>query len=161
MNVPHSQRQLSPRREAGQFRRGAATVEFAITAPLLISLLMGMIDVGQIANVGQSVSGASALGAREAAKPTTDTVDAVQACVAGYLADRFPSASDEELASALEVTVLDSAGNVLSDTALGAVQPGSSVTVQVVFQFDSVRWLSGVGVGQGRTLHTSTVVRRG
>lgn len=122
--------------------------------------MLGMIDAGQMANVGQVVSCASAFGAREAAKATTDTVGAVEATVAGYLANRFPDLSDEALAGALEVNLLDSAGTPLVDGDLGAVVPGSSVTVEIVFQFDAVRWLNGVRVAQGKTLETVTVVRR-
>jgi len=161
MNGSRSQITNPRRRVQGQARRGAATVEFAVAAPFLFALLLGMIDMGQMANVGQAVSGASARGAREAAKPTTDVAEAVEAHVVGYLAERFPNTAETTLSSALQVTVLDAAGNVLTGDALGAVQPGSAVTVQVVFQFDSVRWLSGIGFGQGGTLRTSTVVRRG
>ena len=141
-------------------RRGAATVEFAMTAPFLMALLLGMVDVGQFANVGQAVSGASSFAAREAAKPTTDSVATVQGRVTAYLADRFPNLSSDTLGAATDITLLDGDGNVLSDGALGTMASGSPITLQVVFQFDSVRWLDGVGVGRGRTLQTTTVVRR-
>jgi TadE-like protein len=144
----------------GQSRQGAATVEFAVVAPILFTLMLGMIDAGQMANVGQVVSCASAFGAREAAKATTDTVGAVEATVVGYIANRFPDLSDEALAAALDVNLLDSTGTPLVDGDLGAVEPGSAVTVELVFQFDDVRWLSGVKVAQGKTLETATVVRR-
>ncbi len=135
-------------------------MEFAVTAPLLVAMFLGMVDVGQFANVGQAVSGASACAAREAAKPTIVDVEAVKASVSTYLADRFPNLSETQLASTLEVNVLDSAGNNLSGANLAAVPTGSPVVLQVAFQFDAVRWLDGVGVGRGRTLETSTVVRR-
>ncbi len=160
MKEPQSRNWLSGRSLRRRDRRGTATVEFALAAPFLFALLLGMIDVGQLANVGQAVSGASSLGARQAAKPTIKTAADVETCMGGYLADRFPGLSDTALASAFEVSVLDSAGNALPEEGLSLVQPGSAVTVQVVFQFDSVRWLSGVGIGQGKTLNTTTVVRR-
>jgi len=119
-----------------------------------------MVDIGQLANVGQAVSGASALGGRMAAKADTDTVDEVKSRVAGYLADRFPALSSEALASALEVNVADSAGTVLSGAALDDLDPGSPVSIRVAFRFDAVRWLGGIGAGQGRVLQTTTVVRR-
>lgn len=155
-----SRNRPSLRRGAGQARRGAATVEFAVVAPFLFALLLGMVDIGQLANVGQAVSGASALGGRLAAKADTDTVDDVKSRVAGYLADRFPALSEEALASALEVTVADSAGTVLSGAALDGLDPGSPVSIRVAFRFDAVRWLGGIGAGQGRVLQTTTVVRR-
>ncbi len=141
-------------------RRGAATVEFAMTAPFLMILLLGMVDVGQLANVGQAVSGASSFAAREASKPTTDSVATVQGRVTEYLADRFPNLSSDTLGAATDIALLDGNGNVLSDSALSAMDPGSPITLQVVFQFDSVRWLGGIGVGQGKILQTTTVVRR-
>jgi Flp pilus assembly protein TadG len=160
MNGTPSRNATSRCRARRHMRRGAATVEFAMTAPFLFALLLGMVDVGQLANVGQAVSGASALGAREAAKPTTETADAVKSRVTGFLATRFPNLSDTTLASTVEVNVLDSAGSPLSAASLEAVESGSPVTVQVAFQFDSVRWLNGIGAGQGKTLYTTTVVRR-
>jgi Flp pilus assembly protein TadG len=143
-----------------QARRGAATVEFAFAAPFLVVVLLGMVDVGQMANVGQAVSGASALGAREVAKTTTKTAAAVESRVTEYLADRFPGVSDSDLASALDVSVLDDSGNVLSDSLLDQIAPGDPVSVHVSFQFDTVRWLGGVGFAQGKVLQTTTFIRR-
>lgn len=131
-----------------------------MTAPFLMILLLGMVDVGQLANVGQAVSGASSFAAREASKPTTDSVATVEGRVTEYLADRFPNLSSDALVAATDITLLDADGNALSDGALATMAPGSSITLQVAFQFDSVRWLGGVGVGQGKTLQTTTVVRR-
>jgi Flp pilus assembly protein TadG len=148
------------RRRSSLRRRGAATIEFACAAPLLFVLLLGMIDVGQLANVGQTVSGASSLGAREAAKPTTDLTSDVKTKVTAYFANRYPSLSDAELAAALDVDVLDSAGRVLTGTALEAIDSGEAISVQVAFTFDTVRWLGGAGVGRGSVLRTNTVVRR-
>ena len=160
MNRPRTRRRLTRRSVKGQMRQGAATVEFAVVAPLLLIIMLGMIDAGQMANVGQVVSCATGFGASEAAKATTDTTGAVETAIVGYLADRFPSLSSEALAAALTIDVLDATGTPLLDGDLGSVQMGSSVTVNVVFQYDAVRWLDGSRVAQGKTLEATTVVRR-
>jgi Flp pilus assembly protein TadG len=139
-------------------RRGAATVEFAVAAPILLTLVLGTIDVGQLANVGQRVGGASAAASREAAKASVDTLAEVEACAKGFLAERYPQLSDSELDSAMAVAVYDSNGTEVSD--LSTIDMGDPMSIAVTFSFDSVRWLTGVGLGQNRTLEETTVVRR-
>jgi len=141
-------------------RRGAATVEFAVTAPFLFALLLGLIDVAQLANAGQSVTHASNLGARQAAKSSTDSVSDVQSCIASFFADRFPQLSDSDLDAALDVSVNDSSGNPIVGDELGATPTGAMLSVDVELDFDAVRWLDGVSLGEGQTLNTTTVVRR-
>ena len=62
-------------------RKGVATVELALTVPILLILLLGAIDTGQYANVYQTVSNASREGARVAARGGTFNVSAVEASV--------------------------------------------------------------------------------
>ena len=160
MTRSNRSRSSSRRYAKGQSRQGAATVEFAVVAPLLLIIVLGMVDAGQMANVGQVVSCATALGAREAAKATTDTTASVETAIIGYIADRFPNLSSEALAAALTINVLDSTGTPLLSDQLGLVPMGSSITVGVVFQYDAVRWLDGSKVAQGKTLEATAMVRR-
>jgi Flp pilus assembly protein TadG len=75
-----------------QPRCGAAAVELAVVAPLVVGLLVGLLEVGQIVKVNQIVSNAAREGARSASTPITpitatgvNTYANVQTTVANYL----------------------------------------------------------------------------
>ena len=133
-------------------------VEFAVVAPLLFGLLMGAIDVGQFVNVGQTVSDASREGARLAAQNEATTSTEVELEVLNFLGSAYPKISTGAIATATTITVMDSADNTVTD--LTTISAGSPVKVQIDFDFDSVRWAPSVGLGNGRTLSTTTVTRR-
>src|SRR5271166_5345277 len=67
-----------------QPRCGTAAVELAVVAPLVVGLLVGLLEVGQIVKVNQIVSNAAREGAR-AASTGLDTYATVQTTVANYL----------------------------------------------------------------------------
>jgi Flp pilus assembly protein TadG len=73
---------LSHRRS--QPRRGTAAVEFALVAPIVIGLLVGLLEVGQLVQVNQIVSNAAREGARKASTGVNTYAD-VQTTVANYL----------------------------------------------------------------------------
>ena len=50
-------------------RKGISTVEFAIVSPVMMLLLLGAIDAGQLVNVWHKVDNASREGARMALSP--------------------------------------------------------------------------------------------
>lgn len=142
-------------RGARRHRRGTACVEFAVLSPLLLIFILGIIDVGQFVNVGQSVSNASREGARVAARQTTTNVSQVQSAVTNYMTDMHPNLPS----SAVQVTVTG-AGGPITGADLAAVATGTPITVQVVVQFDPVRWMNGFTFLNGRTLTKTTVSRR-
>ena len=119
-------------------RRGAATVEFAVVAPLLVLIILGTIDVGQFVNVGQTVGNASRQGARLAARNTTLNVSEVESVVSSYLADSFPNIPAATLNAAVQVDVSDASGTAIPGGDLTTVSTSSPVSVGVVLQFDSV-----------------------
>jgi len=67
-----------------QPRRGTAAVELAVVAPLVVGLLVGLLEVGQIVKVNQIVSNAAREGARTASTGVNTYAD-VQTTVANYL----------------------------------------------------------------------------
>lgn len=136
-------------------RRGTACVELAVLSPLLLIFILGIIDVGQFVNVGQSVSNASREGARVAARSATVNVAAVEAAVKNYLTDMHPNLPS----SAVQVTV-SSGGNPVAGTGLASVAMGSTISVQVDVQFDAVRWFNGLTFLNGRTVTRTTFSRR-
>lgn len=149
-------------------RSGAAAVECALVAPLLVLVVLSAIDVGQFVNVSQVVDNAAREGARKAVRDTTTDVSQVEAAVKNYLSLYFPDMTLAEIDSATTVTVQTpdepDDGNTTPETvtgsALGSVASGTELTVEVKFQFDSVRWLNGVPSLDGLQLKTRAVMRR-
>ena len=76
------------RRRANR-RRGAVAVEAAVCLPVIVAMMMGMWEVGRIAQMSRIVKDAAREGARVAAggvnNGTTVTVAAVQTAVQNYL----------------------------------------------------------------------------
>jgi Flp pilus assembly protein TadG len=129
-------------------------------APILVILILGIVDVGQYVNVGQTVSNASREGARVAARTTTLSVSDVENSVSGYLAESFAGVPSETLSEAVDVNVTDGYGCSIADGDLTAVAAGSPLSVEVTLSFNAVRWLNGVGLANDRTLSITTVMRR-
>jgi Flp pilus assembly protein TadG len=68
----------------GKERRGAAVVEMAIVAPLLCTLLLGIIEYGWVFSVRQALTNAAREGARTAALAGSTSAD-VQNRVSSFL----------------------------------------------------------------------------
>ena len=86
-------------------RKGAAVVEFAIIAPMLVLMVLGAIDVGQSINVAQVVNDASREGARIAAQDTHESVADVEAGVLQMIKDAFVHVSESALENATTVVL--------------------------------------------------------
>jgi Flp pilus assembly protein TadG len=155
MSFPKRTIDRGHRRDARKHRRGTACVEFAALSPILLLLFLGIVDVGQFVNIGQSVSNASREGARVAARQTTTNCSKVQNAVTNYLTNLYPNLPS----SAVQCTVT-SAGTSVTGTGIATVATGTPVTVQVVVQFDPVRWINGFTFLAGRNVAKSTVTRR-
>lgn len=124
-------------------RRGAATVEFAIVAPLFIMLVFGMVEYGRMVMVQQLLTSAGREGARMGVLDGM-TVDRVTTTVTSYLEDSsVPGAT---------VTV--------SPSPLSSARYGDPVTVKVSVPFDSVSWLPSPMYLGGKTLTSVAVMRR-
>ena len=146
------------RKASKPLREGVSAVELAVTLPVMLIFLLGMIDAGQIVNVWNKVDNASREGARIAVRTTTASSSEVTATVTSYLAGAFPGVSGPRLASGLSTSIVDASGNVISD--LSSVATGSPVSVQVTLDFDTVRWLKNIGIFSNRQVSTTTQMRR-
>lgn len=124
-------------------RLGAATVEFAIVAPLFIMMVFGMIEYGRMVMVQQLLTSAGREGARMGVLDGM-TVDRVTTTVTDYLAGSSISGAT--------VTV--------SPSPLSSARYGEPVTVQVSVPFDSVSWLPSPMFLGGKTLTSVAVMRR-
>src|SRR5262245_28362143 len=93
--------------------RGAATVEFALVAPVLLILVLGMIEFGRMMMVEQIVINGAREGARKAILPgattanTNDTIDAYMANngISGYTRQISPDPATAAAGTPVTVTV--------------------------------------------------------
>ena len=109
-----------------QARRGAAVVEFALVAPLMIMLTFGLIEIGRIMLVKQTATHASREGARISIRPNADDDDVL---------DRV----NEELAViGITNAIVETEPPILDQAA-----PGSPVTVRVRINAADVTWIPG------------------
>jgi Flp pilus assembly protein TadG len=128
-------------------RRGAAAVEFAIVAPVFFLLVFGMIEYGRMVMVQQVLTNASREGARVGVldPPTGQTsLPLVTSAVNKYL-------SSAGITGATTTTIPSEPSSATY---------GQSVTVKVSVPFSNVSWFpTPIWLG-GKTLSTSSVMRR-
>lgn len=115
-------------------RRGAAAVEFAIVAPLLFLIFLGMIEFSRAIMVLNVLTSASRAGVRAGAiapgdyNAVTDTVG--------------QSLTQAGIACAPAITVTVNGTTVADNTAFQNIcTPGSRLAVQVAVPYDGVSWL--------------------
>ena len=123
-SISHFARYFTKGRRKTRSRRGAAVVEFAVVAPILILLIMGMIECGRMIMVQQILTNASREGARRAVLEAAD-VGEVNSVVNEYLAS----------------TSVTGASVTIDPTSLSTLGFGDRVTVTISVPFDDVSWL--------------------
>jgi Flp pilus assembly protein TadG len=136
MNATQKRRQRQPD------RRGVATVEFAIVAPLFFLMILGCIEIGRALMVQQVLVNASRVGAREGATLNGTSAKAVTAAV-NYAAG----------ASVPGVTAA-----VSPDP--GSAKGGDLITVTLSVDFLSVSWSPTPWFLGGQTLQATSVMRK-
>lgn len=129
---------------ARQKRRGAAAVEFAILAPLLFLILLGIVEVGRMLMVQQVLTNGAREGARKAI---------------------LPGATDAEVVSTID--------NYMSSTGIqgctrqvspsvATARGGDPITVTVTVPYNNVTWLPTGAIRwfQDKNLTTNVVMRK-
>lgn len=125
-------------------RRGAAAVEAALLAPVLVLTTLGAIDVAQYINLAQLVANASREGARTACRSDTTSTQEVRQAIEQVLADSAFKMSEEQISDGLVVTVLHgTSGQPIAEGDLSTVESGEGLVISVSFDFKVVRWLHG------------------
>jgi Flp pilus assembly protein TadG len=127
---------------------------------LLILVTFGAIDVGQSINVAQVVNDASREGARQATRLDVTEVSEVEAAVQEFINNAFSRKSAEALNAGLTVNVGDEFNAQIPGGDMTTIDSGSSVSVQVILQYDSVRWVPLLPSLRGATIETTCVMRR-
>jgi Flp pilus assembly protein TadG len=125
------------------YRRGAAVVEFAIVAPVLLLLVFGMIEYGRLVMVQQVITNATREGARKAVLDGATTTN-VTTVVTDFLT-----------ASRINGAVVTVTPSPPSSAAFG-----DPVTVSVQVPFSQVSWLPTPMFLKTTSLSATTVMRR-
>ncbi len=116
---------LCGRGSALRNRRGVAALEFALVAPALFLLTIGIIDVGRMMWTASSLGHAAREGARYATVHAAESVEpASDATVEAFVADR--------------VFGIDPANLSVSIAWSPNSNPGSTVTITVDYQYNSL-----------------------
>ena len=127
-----------------QNERGAATLEFALVLPILITFLFGMVEFGRVLSVRSILVSSAREGARVAVLPGATNADVLNKI-------------SEELAHAgLSYDDYD-----FSPSDLSAAERDSPITIRVLINYESITWVPGFFPGlTGMQLEGVTVMRK-
>jgi Flp pilus assembly protein TadG len=131
-------------------RRATAAVEFALLSPVLLTLLLGVWEVGRLVQVQQIVDNAAREGARQAARGdlhSGTTNPQVETEVQNYLQNYKLSLTG------VQITVTNVTQN---KTDVFGANPLDQVDCTVKYPFNNVRWLAiNLFVPNNSTLNAS------
>lgn len=125
-------------------RAAAAAVEFAVVAPLLFLLVLGMAEFGRMLMVQQILTNGAREGARKAVLPGSTDAD-VQGTIDSYMSNASISGHTRSISpSATTATA------------------GTQITVTVSVPYNNVSWLpvGNLGWFKDKTLNASVVMRK-
>lgn len=124
-------------------RHGAAVVEFASIAPVMILFTFGLIEISRVTIVKQTLTHATREGARLAVRPVVSTSDVV---------DKVNQ----------ELSALDIEGSTIETipTLLQNAEPGSEVTVRITVSLSEVSWVPSYFLFSETDMVVETVMRR-
>jgi Flp pilus assembly protein TadG len=122
---------VAQRTGANPNRLGATAVEFALVAPILFALVLGIIEVGRGFMVIHLLNGAARQGCRAAVIPGSTTTN-IQTQVNTALANQGVSGT---------ITTVKVNGS--SQTDASAAGTGDTVTVQTTVSVSNFTWLPG------------------
>jgi Flp pilus assembly protein TadG len=113
-------------------RPGTAAVEFAVIAPILMTLMLGMVEVTRGIQVKQLLTDTARSGARLGAQPGMATSD-IQSNVNAILTNNGITAAD--------ATTTVSVNGSSSNDAKNAIR-GDKISVQISIPISKVNWVS-------------------
>lgn len=124
-------------------RRGAATVEFALIVPVMLTFTFGLIEMSRISMVKEGVVQASREGARVGVRPNASADDVNQRI-------------NEELA----ILGITGATVVVTPTVLDQALPGDDIRVRITIPIGEVSYVPGFFSFDGLDIVAETVMRR-
>ncbi|HVJ80553.1 MAG TPA: TadE/TadG family type IV pilus assembly protein [Planctomycetia bacterium] len=144
----------SPLRSA---RKGAATLEFAVVAPVLILLIMGMLEIGRAIMVVNFVNSAARDGARRAALTNASAADVISTTRQSLSRSSINSTN-------LTITVVSDVnedGTTEDVSDLSSIPTGRPVGVRVNVPFQDIGWLGrSLFIPANRNLTDVSLMRR-
>ncbi len=126
-------------------RSGASAVEFALIAPFLVTLILGMIEFGRVMMVEQILVNAAREGARAAVLPGSSASNA-RTVVTNYL-------------SSSSITLSNPTSQVSVSPDPSTSTPGTAITVTITVPFNNLSWLPFSVFMGGKSLSGSAVMR--
>jgi Flp pilus assembly protein TadG len=138
----NSRRILRRRSRDSQSRRGVATVEFAIVAPLFFLLVLGSIELGRALMVQQVLTNASRVGARDAVTLSGTSSSAVAAAT---------SFANGASVGGVQVAVSPNPSTASA---------GDMVSVTVTVPYNNVTWVPAPWFMGGKVLSATSVMRK-
>ncbi len=136
-------RSIAPKRRSQRSNRvGAAVVEFAVVAPFLMLMLIGMIEFGRAMIIQQNVTTAAREACREATLPNATTSSATD--VAMQFASQLPS---NEVDVQFDPTPEDA-------------EAGDTITVTVEVSISAISKLGAIWFGEGASLNANAAMRK-
>lgn len=124
-------------------RSGAAAVEFALVAPLLFMLTLGMMEVSRMVMVKQLLTNASREGARLAVLPGTTSAEVL-----------------ELVSNELTAYSVNGVRVQVQPASLASAVAGTPVTVSLDVEAASVSWIPTPLFSFNQTLNASTTMRK-
>ncbi len=122
-------------------RRGSAIIEFAVVAPVLMTFILGVIEIGRLVMVAQVSTNASREGVRYAAQGKANSAT-VEAYVRDYLAAAGLTGTAAGGNSAVAITTEYLApGGWTATTNPSSLPAGTPVRTRVVVNFNRQSWL--------------------
>jgi Flp pilus assembly protein TadG len=122
-------------------RRGSSTVEFAVVAPVLLTFILGIIEVGRLVMVAQVDTNAAREAARYAAQGKADTAT-VDTYTRTYLTAAGINGAASGAGSSTTVAVEYQNGtNWTSTTDPSTLASGTPIRVTVSVNFNQQSWL--------------------
>jgi len=122
---------------------GAAMIEFALVAPLMILFTLGIIEMGRMTMVKQVLTNISREGARMASLPEATSAN-VQSQVQQLLVG----------------SNINGATITLNPNSISTASSGSLVTVSITVEAEDISWLSTPLFMAGKSVSASTAMRR-
>jgi Flp pilus assembly protein TadG len=144
-----------------QKRIGAAIVEFAVVAPILMVFILGIIEIGRLVMVAQVATNASREGARYAVQGSAST-STIDAYLRTYLSSAGLSNTGSGAGSAVTVSIETLSGATWAPTGdPSTASAGTPVRVTVSVNFNSQSWLpSRFFVGNNTQVQGVAVMRK-
>ena len=124
-------------------RAGAATVEFAIVAPVMIMFMLGMVEIGGLMLIKNGATHASREAARLAVTPTATT-----------------AAVEQRVTEQMQQYTNAGINVVITPTVLSTAKPGDMVTVRVEVDASSIGWITGAVKLPISSIYGETTMRR-